>query len=1033
MGKTYLAVKGGQQWQPRFDRVLWRSLRHSPPLARLLEDIVGFLTGHPAPHADLAQLTAALQAERCLIILDNLESVMQPDQRAGTWQPGYEGYGELLQVCGTTGHQSCLLLTSRENPSELSAMAGHPAVQTLTVQGSPALAQAILQSRGLTGNDSQLQHLCQHYGHVPLALALIATLIQELFGGDVGQFLAQETWLLSDLRDLLASQVDRLPVQERAIAYWLAINQETTTLAELAQDLIPPLPRPQLLECLESLRRRSLVESQLGGFTLPAVVMEYLCARMVEEAYGVLTALSPDPRNCCLRTLALLKAQAPTPVQAAQRDHLVQPLLQRLLSQSRPAALSQRLQDLLRLPSTAQTYWAGNLMNLLVHLQADLRGQSFADLTLWQGDFRGVPLSQTNFRYTDLSRCRFSVTFGPVYALTFSRDGQTLVTGHGDGELRRWDLAGDLHQQLPHPAPLSTLAYRSTDSTLAVGSFDGTVHLYTANGTLTPQRSHPRHTDWVFALAFVGMGDRLASGSGDGTLQIWDPATDTIHHQFTLGPLTGLSVSQDGWLVGSDELGTLLLWAVDTPTAPWRTQLPTALVNVAISTDGTLVASVDTQQLQIWRRQGPELLPLWQTPVTSPWTLAFSPQGHTLAVTDGAHIHLFDAATSRPLHTLSGHGGQVWALAFDPTGTLLASGSDDQISLWQVSTGQLWRTWQSAAAVDSPVLAATFSQDGRFLASGDGRGEVRLWDCQTYQCLGIPSSHQGPVRSLALLPPHATDSGCPWVASGDDSGTVRLWQGSPQTDSVILNHPATITALAFSPDRQWLASGDAGGTLHLWHLPQKQIQASLSGHEGRVLAIAFSPAHPWLATSSSDYAIRLWQLDQPTPQITLRGHQGWVWAIAFSPDGRWLASGADDHTVKVWDLQQQTCIHTFDHHAKLVWSVAFWPQPDSTLRLVSASLDQTVQVWSLAEDTFRETWRGQTDLLWALQPVGDRLLIAGTQGKTLQLWHWPQPTPFARLTPAPLYAGMDITGAQGLAPATLSSLQRLGAIAQDSA
>jgi hypothetical protein len=230
IGKTYLAVKAGQQVQAHFNRVLWRSLRSAPSLESLLEDMVGFLTGQPAPNADLRHLVKALQTECSLIILDNLESLLQADQRTGSWLPGYEGYGELLRTFGKAAHQSCLLLTSREKPAEIAAMAANSAVQTLSLQGCSDVGLAILQSRRLKGTPHQFHQLCQHYDGIPLAIAMISTLIEDLFGGEVGPFLAQQTWMLSDLRELLASQVERLNAIETAIAYWLVINQESTTI-----------------------------------------------------------------------------------------------------------------------------------------------------------------------------------------------------------------------------------------------------------------------------------------------------------------------------------------------------------------------------------------------------------------------------------------------------------------------------------------------------------------------------------------------------------------------------------------------------------------------------------------------------------------------------------------------------------------------------------------------------------------------------------------------------------------------------------
>jgi hypothetical protein len=58
--------------------------------------------------------------------------------------------------------------------------------------------------------------------------------------------------------------------------YWLAINREWTTIAELQDDIVPPISRATLLESLESLTRRSLIKKRSGEYTLQPVVMEYV-------------------------------------------------------------------------------------------------------------------------------------------------------------------------------------------------------------------------------------------------------------------------------------------------------------------------------------------------------------------------------------------------------------------------------------------------------------------------------------------------------------------------------------------------------------------------------------------------------------------------------------------------------------------------------------------------------------------------------------------------------------------------------------
>jgi len=65
--------------------------------------------------------------------------------------------------------------------------------------------------------------------------------------------------------------------------YWLAINREWTTIAELQDDIVPPISRATLLESLESLTWRSLIEKRSGEYTLQPVVMEYVTDCLIQQ------------------------------------------------------------------------------------------------------------------------------------------------------------------------------------------------------------------------------------------------------------------------------------------------------------------------------------------------------------------------------------------------------------------------------------------------------------------------------------------------------------------------------------------------------------------------------------------------------------------------------------------------------------------------------------------------------------------------------------------------------------------------------
>jgi len=116
-----------QDVAPYFERVYWRSLRDAPPLSEWMVGAIGFLSDQQlvSPSAESERLTTLLQLlreQRCMLVLDNSETLFEPGQPEGRYRPGMDGYGRFLLAVGESSHQGCLLLTSREAPPELALL-----------------------------------------------------------------------------------------------------------------------------------------------------------------------------------------------------------------------------------------------------------------------------------------------------------------------------------------------------------------------------------------------------------------------------------------------------------------------------------------------------------------------------------------------------------------------------------------------------------------------------------------------------------------------------------------------------------------------------------------------------------------------------------------------------------------------------------------------------------------------------------------------------------------------------------------------
>jgi NB-ARC domain len=296
MGKSSLAVKLGLQIQSEFERVVWRSLQNSPPLEELLDSIlqslqqgesIAAITWDDRLDSKLSALMESLRYSRCLLILDNFETLLSSGTRAGQWQEGYECYSQLLRHIGEVPHRSCMILTSREKPGEIALLQSEQlleenitaAARTLQLKGlSVEEGRELFRQKGqFAGTETEWQTLVQYFGGNPLALKWAAATTQEIFCGRISEVLAymeQGKLVFEDVRDLLERQFQRLTQIEQAVILWFASHPDPVTVANLMQASIAA---PQeLLTAINSLLRRSLIEQGNDGFILQPIAKPFL-------------------------------------------------------------------------------------------------------------------------------------------------------------------------------------------------------------------------------------------------------------------------------------------------------------------------------------------------------------------------------------------------------------------------------------------------------------------------------------------------------------------------------------------------------------------------------------------------------------------------------------------------------------------------------------------------------------------------------------------------------------------------------------
>ena len=138
IGKTTLTAALVLQLDTQFQFIIWRSLQNAPAFSDIVRAITSVISQNQAITSDALTLLDQLRSHRCLIVLDNLETLLDT-ARPGLFLPEHEDYASLIQLLAQTDYQSCLVLTSREKPAAIAALADQQnAVRTLQVEGLPS-------------------------------------------------------------------------------------------------------------------------------------------------------------------------------------------------------------------------------------------------------------------------------------------------------------------------------------------------------------------------------------------------------------------------------------------------------------------------------------------------------------------------------------------------------------------------------------------------------------------------------------------------------------------------------------------------------------------------------------------------------------------------------------------------------------------------------------------------------------------------------------------------------------------------------
>ncbi len=325
-------------------------------------------------------------------------------------------------------------------------------------------------------------------------------------------------------------------------------------------------------------------------------------------------------------------------------------------------------------------------------------------------------------------------------------------------------------------------------------------------------------------------------------------------------------------------------------------------------------------------------------------SVAFSHDGQFILGGDsGPSAMLWDTSTGKEIRSYKDFDGYITKVAFSPDGRFVLAGGYGGMSLkvWDFITGK--GIWSVKGHANMGIACMTFSQDGRYVLSGNADNTMRLRDATSGKEIKTFTLRDGAEAAMAVaLSPDTKHA----LSVGKD-GILRLWDiASGHEIKSFHGRPGSVRAVAFSPDGRHVSSGTGKTLIKTWEIASGRETRSFSMEtDDDVSGVSFSPDGKYVLSVGTDRVFRLWDLRFGKEIRTFSGHSILIYDTAFSSDSRYIASGSEDKTIKLWDTATGREIRTFSGNASWIYSTKF--SPDGR-QAVSASGDITVKQWDMA-------------------------------------------------------------------------------------